>query len=76
MILGLLRPETRIAYWKLGKEFPVNKQMRGFISAGVNLTRSRITDLVQVSLHRGDEIDDREMPFYLALFAKSVEWLT
>ena len=68
MILGLLRPETRIAYWKLGKEFPVNKQMRGFISAGVNLTRSRITDLVQVSLHRGDEIDDREMPFYFADF--------
>jgi hypothetical protein len=68
MILGLLRPETRIAYWKLGKEFPVNKQMRNFISAGLNLTRSRITDLVQVSLHRGDDTDDREMPFYFADF--------
>lgn len=68
MILSLLRPETRIAYWNLGKEFPVNKQLRNFISAGVNLTRSRITDLVQVTLHRGDETDNREMPLYFADF--------
>lgn len=68
MILSLLRPETRIAYWKLGKDFPVNKQMRNFISAGVNLTRSRISDIVQVTLHRGDDADEREMPFYFADF--------
>jgi hypothetical protein len=68
MILSLLRPETRIAYWKLGKDFPVNKQMRNFISAGVNLTRSRITDIVQVTLHRGDETDERELPLYFADF--------
>jgi hypothetical protein len=48
MILNLLRPEIRIAYWDRGKanEFPVNREMRNFISAGLNLTRSRITDLV------------------------------
>lgn len=68
MILSLLRPETRIAYANLNREFPVNKQMRNFISAGVNLTRSRITDIVQVTLHRGDEADQREMPFYFADF--------
>ncbi|MCL5237160.1 MAG: hypothetical protein M1353_04850 [Nitrospirae bacterium] len=68
MILSLLRPETRIAYWRHGREFPVNKQMRNFISAGVNLTRSRITDIVQVTLYRGDEADEREMPFYFADF--------
>lgn len=68
MILSLLRPETRIAYWKLGKDFPVNEQMRNFVSAGVNLTRSRIADIVQVTLHRGDEIDERELPFYFADF--------
>lgn len=68
MILSLLRPETRIAYSKLGKDFPVNKQMRNFISAGVNLTRSRISDIVQVTLHRGDDADEREMPFYFADF--------
>lgn len=68
MILSLLRPETRMAYAKAGKDFPVNKQMRNFVSAGVNLTRSRITDIVQVTLHRGDETDEREMPFYFADF--------
>ena len=70
MILNLLRPEIRMAYWKLGKvkDFPVNKDMRGFVSAGINLTRSRITDLVQVTLDRGDEADTRELPFYFADF--------
>lgn len=66
MILSLLRPETRLAYWKQEKKFPVNEQMCKFISAGINLTRSRITDIVEVTLHKGDEIDEREMPFYFA----------
>lgn len=68
MILSLLRPETRIAYWNLGKSFPVNKQMRNFVSAGVNLTRSRITDIVHVTLHRGDETDIHEIPLFFADF--------
>lgn len=70
MILSLLRPEIRIAYWDLDKaeEFPVNKEMRDFVSAGLNLTRSRITDLVQVTLYRGDDADARELPFYFADF--------
>lgn len=68
MILSLLRPETRIAYWKQGMDFPINRQMRNFISAGINLTRSRITDIVQVSLHQGDDVDEREMPLYFSDF--------
>ena len=70
MILNLLRPEIRVAYWKLGKakDFPVNKEMRNFVSAGMNLTRSRITDLVQITLDRGIEADARELPFYFADF--------
>jgi hypothetical protein len=68
MILNLLRPEIRIAYWKTKKEFPVKKEMRNFISAGVNLTRSRIADIVQVTLYRGDEADEREMPLYFGDF--------
>ena len=68
MILSLLRPETRISYWNKGKEFPVSLSMRNFVSAGVNLTRSRITDIVQVSLHQGEEVDEREMPLYFADF--------
>lgn len=67
MILSLLRPETRIAYSKLKKIFPVDRRMQNFISAGVNLTRSRISDLVQVTLG-GDEADEREMPLYFADF--------
>lgn len=70
MILNLLRPEIRIAYWEAGKaeEFPVPEELRNFISAGINLTRSRITDLVQISMGRGDEADARELPFYFADF--------
>ena len=42
--------------------------MRNFVSAGMNLTRSRITDLVQITLDRGIEADARELPFYFADF--------
>jgi hypothetical protein len=70
MILSLLRPEMRIAYWDAGKaiDFPVPKELRNFISAGINLTRSGITDLVQVTLDRGDDADTRELPLYFADF--------
>ncbi len=70
MILNLLRPETRIAYWhrERAEDFPVNPTMRNFVSAGINLTRSRITDIVQTTLGRGDEADNRELPLYFADF--------
>lgn len=70
MILNLLRPEMRIAYWDAGKaeDFPVPKELRTFISAGINLTRSGITDLVQVTLDRGEDADTRELPLYFADF--------
>jgi hypothetical protein len=68
MILSLLRPETRIAYAKAGKEFPVAENLRSFISAGVNITRSGIHELVQVTLNRGDDADMRELPLYFADF--------
>ena len=68
MILNLLRPEMRIAYWDSGKDFPVPKELRTFISAGINLTRSGITDLVQVTLDRDEDTDTRELPLYFADF--------
>ncbi len=70
MILTLLRPEIRIAYSELGRaaEFPVPVQMRNFISAGINLTRSGVSDIVHITLGRGDETDVRELPFYFADF--------
>ena len=68
MILNLLRPELRLAYWREGKEFPVKPEMRDFVSAGVNLARSRIADLVQITLFQGDEVDERELPLYFGDF--------
>ena len=68
MLLTLLRPEIRIAYWKCGKTFPVDEARRNFISAGINLTKSRITDLVQITLGQGDEVDSHVLPFYFGDF--------
>ena len=68
MILNLLRPETRIAYYQKKQEFPVNEKMRNYVSAGINLTRSRITEIVQVTLHRGEEVDERECHFISLIF--------
>lgn len=67
MILSLLRPDTRIAFAKSGKEFPVPKGLRDFVSAGVNLTKSGITELVQITLGNEDA-DQRELPLYFADF--------
>lgn len=70
MILNLLRPEIRLAYSKCDRrsEFPVPKEMRCFVSAGINLTRSGITDLVQVTLGKDEDTDARELPRYFADF--------
>ncbi|MEK6283840.1 MAG: hypothetical protein AABN95_26080 [Acidobacteriota bacterium] len=68
MILNLLRPEIRIAYAEANVRFPVNEEMRNFVSAGINLTRSRVTDFVQVTLGQGDDVDFQELPFYFADF--------
>ncbi len=68
MILNLLRPEMRIAYKDAGEEFPVPRELRAFMSAGINLTRSGITDLVQITLGRGEDADLRDLPLYFADF--------
>lgn len=68
MILSLLRPETRIAYHNAKRKFPVDESMRGFISAGVNLTRSAITEVAQITLGKGESIDGHELPLYFADF--------
>jgi hypothetical protein len=68
MILSLLRPETRIAYHELREKFPVDAGMSDFLAAGVNLTRSRLSDIVHVTLGKGDDHDTRELPYYFADF--------
>lgn len=68
MILNLLKPETRLAYAKAKREFPIQQDIRNFVSAGINLTRSGITDIAQVTLGRGSETDLRDLPYFFADF--------
>lgn len=44
MLLALIKPETRIAYFRAGQDFPVQEGQRKFISAGINLTRAGAQD--------------------------------
>ncbi len=68
MILCLFDPKTRKAYKEADVPFPVHESMSRFLSAGVNLTRSAITDIGQVTTGGGDERDLRELPYYFADF--------
>lgn len=44
MLLALIKPETRVAYFRAGQTFPVQENQRKFISAGINLTRAGAQD--------------------------------
>ncbi len=44
MLLGLLKPEVRLAYQKANQEFPIPRKNRQFISAGINLRTSGVID--------------------------------
>lgn len=44
MLLALIKPETRIAYFRAGNEFPIQGSLRKFVSAGINLTRAGAQD--------------------------------
>ena len=68
MILRLLNPETRLGFAQSGDDFPVAPALRQFFSAGVNLTKSAITDVAQVTLGRGREHDLEQLPFYFGDF--------
>lgn len=68
MILRLLNPETRVGFARAAKEFPVPRALRNFFSAGVNLVKSAILDVAQVTLGRGREHDIEQLPFYFADF--------
>jgi len=68
MVLNLLRPKTRISYYKLGQKFPVQDNMTKFVSAGINLTQSGIAKLVQVTLGDSDAADCSKLPHYFADF--------
>jgi hypothetical protein len=68
MILRLLYPTTRIGFLEARETFPVPRALANFVSAGVNLTKSAICDVAQVTLGRGREFDVEQLPFYFADF--------
>ncbi len=68
MILRLFFPETRIAYLDTGVTFPVDVSAAPFISAGVNLVKSSLCDIGQVTLGRGDDHDVEILPFFFGDF--------
>lgn len=68
MILRLLFPETRIAYADKGERFPIDPRMARFVSAGVNLVKSALCDIGQVTLGKGDDHDVERLPYFFGDF--------
>lgn len=69
MLLNLLRPEVRLAYWQARERahpFPV-KESR-FIGAGINLTKSGILDFGQRPVSNNAEHERAVLPLYFADF--------
>jgi len=68
MLLNLLRPDTRIAYHKLGVPFPVPATYSKFIGAGINLNRSVADSFGQRPFSSDSEINKELTPLYFADF--------
>ncbi|PCE63028.1 ORC-CDC6 family AAA ATPase [Sediminicola luteus] len=64
MLLSLLKPTIRKAYYINNKEFPVPSNLNKFIGAGINLRRSGVSDFGQrpINVQKGFE----ESPYYFA----------
>jgi len=48
MLLNLLKPDVRLAYKKSNERFPVPKEFRRFIGAGINLRKSGVSAFSQI----------------------------
>ena len=68
MLLNLLRPEIRLAYAKVGRDFPVPDDFGVFIGGGINLTRSGAIAFGQRPIEDdiGGELD--RLPLYFGDF--------
>ena len=64
MLLSLLRPEVRIEYALAMTEFPVRKEIRKFIGAGINLAHSNAIDFG----YRAISSDENERALFFADF--------
>jgi hypothetical protein len=69
MLLNLLKPETRVEYQKKGISFPIPKKDSKFISAGLNISRSRLFDVGRRMLTRAKNIGSvKDAPLFFADF--------
>jgi hypothetical protein len=64
MLLSLLKPSIRIAYFENNVDFPVPKHLNKFIGAGINLKRSGVSDFGQRPVDEKNGFE--ESPFYFA----------
>lgn len=86
MLLNLLRPDIRAAYFDAKKEFPLSAaRLRRFISAGINITRSGVTYIGQRPIGKDPECDEALFPLFFADFVnywividllRSLEYMT
>lgn len=58
MLLNLLKPDTRIAYYRANEPFPVPQELSRFIGAGINLRKAGLIDFGQLVL---PETSDEEL---------------
>jgi len=82
MLLKLFQPEIRTAYFDRNKvlqraggalDYPVPETQRGFVSAGVNLSKSGLLDVVQLIPEKPSDAEYQEMT---ALFSDFLNyWL-
>lgn len=73
MLLELLKPDVRIAYSQLGVNYPVESVSSRFISAGINLIRSRAIDFGQRPMDDDPEKQTQVAPLFFADFLN--HWL-
>jgi hypothetical protein len=68
MLLNLFRTQIRLAYHNAEAEFPVPHDLRRFVGAGINLTRSGALDIGNRPLSDVAARDDELFPLYFADF--------
>ena len=66
MLLQLLDTDTRIEYIKTNQEYPVPEKLCNFVSAGINLSTSGITNFGQRAIVEKDKKEEELTALYFA----------
>ena len=67
MVLNLLRPQMKLAYEQEGVDFPV-KDGDTYISSGVNITRKRLTNMLDIGYSSIEEEQEKLPRYFSDLF--------